>query len=866
MNVMKGLATRIAVFFSSFIALGSNVVADVNQNVWDPQAVRRTGQLCPAFPPSSKIYDFVVNDFDGDGKDEVGAIRGGIDYPYGIYIKEILSDSYIYTPQQVSIHDIGPCLFCLDRSPEYHYLTYRVETGRAFFDLYNYKMQRMESLATLFGQDRTGKGFWNGRLAEINMVDLNKDGQEDLLATINTTSDGQPRALLGYDLHSKKELLDIRLAPMAIKTNVVDLQEDGRPEILMALAGASDGPFFGPFSRDSSYLAIFSVQGQLLFKRAFNSVSSYVWFAVADLDGDHNKDIVAISFSMVNQSKEHSKLVVLDGKTFAEKVAVENVLPTFYRSISLCDSDHDGCAELYVSECQNRLRRYTYSPADHKLILEQSAEMPDYPLVQQFQDVDGDDVPELLVFTGNPKRLWFADSRLVPLAFIQFPGQGDHIKAIATDFTNQKELCYLVLDNYDLSVVKVPLEHLYPEADIQLRWQNFCWQLSWQHGLLSLLLFAGLITGFTLLISTRSKKWRAPLIPDSTRVAIAYFDGTNHLVQFNTRFVQFISRSGEEIVNRSFQDLFSQGSWAALQESFNNFNLQKQNHFKQEISVGSLMNLKNIEVELLRAKRAWTILLLTDLSESTQMERIRWWAAMAQRMAHKIKTPLATVLLAIQRMQRTYRKSAPELALNLDTITNSATTEIERVRDIINTFMKFAKLDEPAFVTADFTRVVQDALNEYFKRIPEGVEVKSTFEVEEMPVRIDIKQFEEALYNILDNAVSAIKAEGVVMLSTHFEKHPLNAWGSHNHAILEISDSGAGMDEGQLGHIFEPGYTTRSDGSGMGLVFARNIIESHLGELIVSSHSGMGTTVEIRLPLIDKSGESGEQNNTHIDR
>ncbi len=848
------------------LTVSSPLWGEEKVNVWDANVVRLTGQATAVFPSPTRIYDFAVRDFDRDGHDEVAAIRSGNDYPFAIYIKEIFSDNYSYSPLPIRIHDISTSLFSLDPHPFYRFLTYRVEGEAAFFDLYNYRLQRMDSISTLLGHDQTGKGYWNGSLTQVHMADLNFDGTEDILAMFNTASDVQPRGLLGYDLQSRKKILDIRVAPMAVKSYVVDLENDGRPEIIMALAGASDGPFFGPFSRDSSYLALFDQQGELLFKKAFGGVSSYVNFAIGDMDGDQICDIVAASRHLVNENRETARLVVLDGKNRAEKASLETPLPVYFYSLELSDTNQDRCAELYVSVSSDRLHRYELRTDEPGLALASAAVVKDSPRVERFTDLDGDDIPELLVSSRQPRRLWFANNNLQPLAYAQFAGQDEVFKLADTGYSSRNEWRYLVLDGQNLLLLKVPFRHLWPAPDIQLRWQETTVTLSWRRGIAYIAFLACSVAGLVLGLVLRATKRRPLPVPDSRRVGMAYFDSSYRLACYNSHFADLLGSSETGMLKMSFQELFSQGGWKALLDAMNGFLQHERRPYRQVISLGTLMHPKNLDLEIVRIGSDWTVLMLTGLSESSQLERIRWWAAMAQRMAHKIKTPLATVLLAIQRLQRTYRKSVPEQAVHLDAITTSAMSEIERVRDIINTFMKFAKLDEPVFVTADFTRVVQDALNEYLKRIPEGVEVKTSFEADEMPVRIDIKQFEEALYNILDNAVSAIKADGLVMLSTHFEKHPLNAWGSLNHAILEISDSGGGIGEEHLGHIFEPGYTTRSDGSGMGLIFARNIIESHLGELVVSSHQGMGTTVEMRLPLINITGTTSEPINTRIDR
>jgi len=225
---------------------------------------------------------------------------------------------------------------------------------------------------------------------------------------------------------------------------------------------------------------------------------------------------------------------------------------------------------------------------------------------------------------------------------------------------------------------------------------------------------------------------------------------------------------------------------------------------------------------------------------------------MAQRVAHKIKTPLGTILLAIQRLQRNYQKTSPEYRGDYDKLTNTAIAEIERVRETINVFMKIARLDSPNFQKSELNKILNNAIKEYQRRLPEGVQIKTISDDSILNVNIDDKHFKEAIFNIFDNAVTAMGSRGQLQISTNLETHPLKEFGGKNFALFEITDDGKGMTKHELEKLFTPGFTTSAHGSGMGLVIATNIIQNHNGKIDVYSTEGVGTTFAIRLPIAVK--------------
>jgi two-component system, sporulation sensor kinase E len=174
------------------------------------------------------------------------------------------------------------------------------------------------------------------------------------------------------------------------------------------------------------------------------------------------------------------------------------------------------------------------------------------------------------------------------------------------------------------------------------------------------------------------------------------------------------------------------------------------------------------------------------------------------------------------------------------------------VRETINVFMKIARLDSPNFQKGELNEVLSETISEYRRRLPEGVQIKTTFDDSILNVKIDDKHFKEAIFNMFDNAITAMGSQGLLQISTNLEANPLQEYGGSNFAVLEITDSGKGLTVQELENLFTPGYTTSKHGSGMGLVIAKNIVQNHNGDIDVHSSKNVGTTLTIKLPLLEK--------------
>jgi len=811
------------------------------------------GNLLPLSEPGQVIYDFAVSDFNRDGFDEVACLRRDTDHPLFLVIREPAGGAYSFPGRPLPAQGMSEYMYSLTWHARYHWLLYRTRLDHGCIYLFDYTFQFMDSLRAPRHRDWNRDGSANVQVYDAQIVDFNNDSRLELFLSLNTGADVTPRALLWYDLQDRTLIREVPVAPMVNRTRAVDLEGDGFSELVFTLSGASDGPFFAPFSRDSSYLAVLDHGGGLRYSRAFDGESSYVAFDVFDVTGDQVLDVVYASYSLRKTNTGRSRLGVVDGRTltrqpefFAEELGED------LRNVTILPSPTKRQPYLYVSTAERLMARFRFQPSSGTLAADKIVPFGEKPSLVFNDDLDGDGSPELFITSHYPNQLTITDAALRPLGRIMLPENPTHrfVKMAPVSAVDREVRSYCLLVDQRLWLLRVSLPALFPASGIQAAWAGHRLKIPWAvFGLLCLV--ACLLPPFLLWkFILRTPDYGLALMSDSKRVGIALLDPQAVLRDCNSHFLRITDLVKANIIGRTLPEILDNAQFGALLEVWRLFTSRNERQLQKEINIGPAMNWRTVAVEIVRTTHNHSRILLIDLSESNQTERIKIWAAMAQRMAHKIKTPLATVLLAVQRLQRSYRKQAPHLSDTLDSISRQAIQEIERVKDVINSFIKFAKLEESLFVEMDVTSVVQEGLNEYLSRLPEGVEVQTAFERAEMMVRIDVKQFKEALHNILDNAVDAVHGEGVIIVSTLLERNPLQSWGGVNWAVLEVRDNGAGIPRENEDQLFQPGFTTRRDGSGLGLIFVKQIVENHGGEVSITSAPNQGATVLIRLPII----------------
>ena len=801
----------------------------------------------------NNVYDFAIGDFDFEGKEEVAILRKDHDYPLTFAIREIDSDSYTYPTQPAHISSFNGNFYFyrLENHKVYKWLTYRVSEHQGFVNLYNIKFQLVKSITTIRGQDKTGDGVWNGQLKSADITDINEDGRSDLFFTINTAGDGQPRALLDYDLYTGEKLLDLRLAPLIRQARVIECPKDRKPRILISLAGASDGAFFGPFSRDSSYLALLKPDGTPDKVWRFGGESSYVHFLKANLCGSIEDDLLVTFYSRLDQETEPSRVLLIDGATLKTVASIafpeEAFLP---RNVKISHFHHaDKETILIWDDLNGKVKLYSFDRKNQEFQLLSSAKAEGRLDFMITDDFDGNGEPELLWYNLNTNEITITDYYLKPLFSILLDLPSDRVKKMAKlDISDYRERHYLLLSGHHLYRLDIPVAAVFPPPSVRLDLFDRNVELRLREFLLTLLLVMIPIIVAIVYFAHQRSIIRLASVFLSNRIGAAIIE-KDLIKKYNEAFSRLIGPFDKDLKGENIHHLLSQSYLEELMSCYNMFVGSGRTDYTEEIVLHLPEEQRIVSVELLKWN-AWRgksriLMLLINLSETPQVERIKLWAAMARRVAHKTKTPLATVLLVIQRLQRAFRQHKLAAGNRYDAMTQSMIKEIARVRDSINMFMRFAKLEVPSLAVVSFTEYLKDTLDQYRHLVPANIEMKVDFAANNVQVRVDKKQLQDAIHLIFDNAILCMPAGGdLVIKLVPAESQRMNI------ITLQVMNNPDFGEEKAAPTSLD--LSRQESHSDLGLILAKTIVENHGGHLAVKGLPNGGIRVNIQLPVYSK--------------
>jgi len=222
-------------------------------------------------------------------------------------------------------------------------------------------------------------------------------------------------------------------------------------------------------------------------------------------------------------------------------------------------------------------------------------------------------------------------------------------------------------------------------------------------------------------------------------------------------------------------------------------------------------------------------------------ERLSALGQLAAGVAHEIRNPLNAISMASQRLQREYAPKDVEEQHDFYRITGIIREEIRRLNSIIEEFVTFFRIRRMEFKSHSLEEVLKrilDLMDDELKS--RNITLKSYWNGNDAFVLMDADKLTQAFYNIMKNAIESMPASGIVTVSIDTAEQ--------DRLVVRISDTGEGLSDEEIEQIFNPEYTTKEKGLGLGLTLAYEIIQGHKGEIHVTSRKGAGTTFEIVLP------------------
>ncbi len=240
------------------------------------------------------------------------------------------------------------------------------------------------------------------------------------------------------------------------------------------------------------------------------------------------------------------------------------------------------------------------------------------------------------------------------------------------------------------------------------------------------------------------------------------------------------------------------------------------------------------------------VVVFDDISRLVAAQRAEAWGEVARRLAHEIKNPLTPIQLSAERLAH---KLADRLADSdremLERATTTIVNQVEAMKNLVNAFRDYARLPTPVLVPLELNALIRDVLHLY-----ESSAVRIRFEASPKlpPTLGDQAQIRQVIHNLLQNAQDALaeQDDGEVCVITRRDGE---------FALLLFRDNGPGFPAEVLAHAFQPYFTTKSRGTGLGLAMVKKIIDEHGGDVRLVNLDARGAEVRIRLRLAETHAE-----------
>jgi len=250
-----------------------------------------------------------------------------------------------------------------------------------------------------------------------------------------------------------------------------------------------------------------------------------------------------------------------------------------------------------------------------------------------------------------------------------------------------------------------------------------------------------------------------------------------------------------------------------------------------------------------------------DLTEIKRMEeqvrrgdRLAAAGALAAGLAHELRNPLLSVIGSIEVLQRSLRPEGADRDLM-----EIALKESDRLNNLLTEFLEFSRVHPVRRELCDVGEILREMVHllSYDRRVPPGVKILSDVTLGTLSASLDPKQIRQALWNLCVNAAEAMPGGGRLVLGARTRPWEREDEASEQCLEIWVADTGLGISAGQIPHLFEPFYSTKPQGFGLGLAMVHRIVQEHDGRIDVQSEEGKGTTFVLMIPLGDGERADG---------
>lgn len=704
-----------------------------------------------------------------------------------------------------------------------------------YLHIYNHKGARIKKLLVASGGPRNGRK-WRCYVNPVGMMDANGDGRKDLVVRIFTTYVYQPRGIRVYDLETGEVIWDYPTGTAVSNEIIADLDNNASPEIVLGTMAPDNGngELINGTDDSHSYLIILDARGKKLIQHELGGVFSTIYASVHDMQHDGQPEILILKKS--NKSPEKNMISFWnfqDGRLFQKKEFEKqlNDYTLFF------DFNNDGIDE-FMAFWEDGLLEIRNHQNEVLKTYEIGETLQSTPILS---DLNSDGSQEIIL--GSVGNLYVFSNDLKLLS--KFPVGSRVVQDISSEYPPRKGLLVISDNKY----LRLELERN-SAAILHLTWPA------------ALGFIIGTFASFIVIAISRYRRRNtlSTLIERQTYShedrGIIAVDQKGNIKLFDDRAREFLNLKNAILIDKQFEEALVDPQYkemcSLLRKSLSGTLTSKRHNFILQINENSHeLQLVINAIKDSRGRIRGSLVILEDITTLAKSRQAIAWAAMAQKLVHQIKTPLSSVMLAVQRLQMEYQRDKVAKAKDYDRYINYVSTEVRRVREVTDGVMKLARLEEPNFSLQDLNQIISNCLTKYKSKMKDSIQIQTEYAKDVPKINLDKNQLEIAFSILIENCMEAMDGNGKLTLNTRMAQSLQfsSTENSTGHIHIEIADTGVGIPPEAQERLFEPFFTTKKNGTGLGLTIVKKIIDDHEGSIEIKSDIGIGTVVLVILPV-----------------
>lgn len=333
------------------------------------------------------------------------------------------------------------------------------------------------------------------------------------------------------------------------------------------------------------------------------------------------------------------------------------------------------------------------------------------------------------------------------------------------------------------------------------------------------------------------------IVLENVSAGVMTLNAQGYILSINKSAENILALRAEDVLKHSFTEVLGADDYKLAPESLERLVLLDTAH---SLTLRLMINEQSRSLLITftplvdsAKKHIGVVVVFDDLTELEKGERMAAWREVARRVAHEVKNPLTPISLSAERLSRKYGRQIDDPVFA--ECTKVIIDHVELIRNIVNEFSNFARFPSSILSPAELVPIIEESLALYREA---NLNINFALQVvEKIPrLNLDVLRLKQVFINLLDNAIAAMQGQGVINITVRFNK-------AGDHVLILIADNGPGLSAEAKMRIFEPNFSTKATGMGLGLTIVNTIIADHKGAVEVTDNDMGGATFIISLPL-----------------